>query len=95
MPGIKGLRKGDRPDHERRAEEFISGASPRQTRAAAPSFKRYTFSLTADVSAEIDQLSLIPRDFRTNRSDVVKAGIEALRQLPETELVELLRGVAS
>ena len=94
MPGIKGLMKGDRPDHERRAEKFISGASPRQTHNKAPSFKRYTFSLTADVSAEIDRLSLAPRDFRASRSDVVKAGVEALRQLPEVELVEILRSVA-
>jgi hypothetical protein len=93
MPGIKGLNKGDRPDTERRAEDFISGASVQNTRGTGQRFRRYTFSLTPQVSAEIDQLSLVPREFRTSRSDVVKAGVEALKRLPKADLVTLLREV--
>ncbi len=93
MPGIKGLKKGDRAGAERQAEEFISAAPVRQSRGVGPRFRRYTFSLTPDISAEIDRLSLVPREFRTSRSDVVKAGVEALRLLPKADLVALLRQV--
>lgn len=98
MVGIKGLKKGDRPKVERQAEKFIAGAASKKTtprRGQGPRFQRYTFSLTADVSAEIDKLSLVPREFRTSRSDVVKAGVEALKRLPKSDLVALLRQISS
>ncbi|MDH5217109.1 MAG: hypothetical protein OEX19_05415 [Gammaproteobacteria bacterium] len=56
-------------------------------------YERYTFSLTPDVNADIDSLSLFPRDFRTNRSDVIKAGIEALKLMSKQEVISLLKQV--
>jgi Arc/MetJ-type ribon-helix-helix transcriptional regulator len=53
-------------------------------------FKRVTFSLTDQISEEIDRLSLIPRGFRASRSDVVRAGVAALAAMPEEQLVALL-----
>ncbi|VEI37138.1 Uncharacterised protein [Stutzerimonas stutzeri] len=61
--------------------------APNQSAAV---FKRVTFSLTDEISEEIDRLSLIPRSFRTSRSDVVRAGVAALAAMPEEQLVALL-----
>ena len=99
MSGIKGLKKGDRPDVEKHAEDFIKGASRRsantehQKQIKQQTYQRYTFSLTKEVSDDIDQLTLIPRAFRVNRSQVVKAGIEILKSLPEARLVKVLKKV--
>ncbi|ELK4793139.1 TPA: hypothetical protein ACLESW_004004 [Pseudomonas aeruginosa] len=57
---------------------------------SAAVFKRVTFSLTDQISEEIDRLSLIPRGFRASRSDVVRAGVAALAAMPEEQLVALL-----
>jgi Arc/MetJ-type ribon-helix-helix transcriptional regulator len=53
-------------------------------------FKRVTFSLTDQISEEIDRLSLIPRGFRASRSDVVRAGVAALAAMSEEQLVAFL-----
>ena len=53
-------------------------------------YERCMFSLTSEVSKEIDRLSLVPRDFRASRSDVVKAAIAAFAALPEAEQVKQL-----
>ena len=57
-------------------------------------FKRYNFSLTESVSNSIDQLSLVPRDFRATRSDVIKAAIAVFEELPQMEQVAELRKVS-
>lgn len=51
-------------------------------------YRRFTFSLTQEISQHIDELSLTAA--RVNRSDIVKAGILALKTLPEDELKSLL-----
>lgn len=56
-------------------------------------FKRYNFSLTEEVSKKIDELSLKPRSFRCSRSEVVKAGIQALANMNEKELLSILQHV--
>lgn len=53
-------------------------------------FKRLTFSLTDQISEDIDRLSLVPRAFRASRSDVVRAGVAALSAMTEEQIVELL-----
>ena len=73
MAGLKGLKKGDRPDLEAKAEGFISGAKERvdalsvisadiqaETKERSRVFERYTFSLNPTVSAAIDTISLVP-----------------------------------
>lgn len=57
-------------------------------------FKRYNFSLTEQVSTSIDQLSLAPREFRSTRSDVIKAAISVFSRLPEKEQIEELRKIS-
>jgi hypothetical protein len=51
-------------------------------------YRRFTFSLTQEISQHIDELSLTAA--RVSRSDIVKAGILALTTLPEEDLKRLL-----
>ena len=42
------------------------------------------------VDAELDRLSLLPRDFKASRSDVVKAAVSLLATHSEAEIIEML-----
>lgn len=53
-------------------------------------FKRVTFSLTEHDDRLIDTLSLKPRTFRCNRSQVVKAAVAHLATLSDKEIIALL-----
>lgn len=95
---LKGLSKNDRPAVEEIAKDFINGAQQRvmaHTTGGKTNrvFERYTFSLTKSTSDEIDRLSMIPRTVRVSRSDIVKAGIEALSMLSESELLAIVTQV--
>ncbi|WP_124314736.1 hypothetical protein [Pseudomonas chlororaphis] len=92
MAGLKGLTEEQRPSKEEVLDSFISGA-PLKSNAPGQStavFKRVTFSLTEQISEEIDRLSLVPRSFRATRSDVVRAGVAALSAMTEEQIVALL-----
>ncbi len=101
MAGLGGLKKGDRPEIEAKAEGFIGGAKERidalssntppvkETRKKV--FERYTFSLNPSVSDAIDNLSLQPREFKVNRSEVVRVAIEHLSSLPESQIIDILQ----
>lgn len=98
MSGIKGLKKGARPDIEKEAESFIKGATERVAQNSLKNirrkkFERYTFSLTPEISKDIDAFTLVPREFKINRSEVIRASIGLLKSLPEDELLEVLRKV--
>lgn len=99
MAGLKGLNKSERVALDVDVEQFIRGAQERVVDLTPKpmnpnrTFQRYTFSLTADVSEKIDQISLIPRQFRASRSDVIKAAIELLIHLPESEVIAALAKV--
>lgn len=94
-------------DRERQRQEFIAGAALQATpgtetvpapKAAAKAPKkakaeRTIFSLTAKVNGQIDSLSLYPRTFKASRSDVVKAGVLALRAMSKADVVALLAQV--
>ena len=106
MAGLKGLKKGDRVDLEIQAENFISGAKERvdalsvtpptidkvaESKERNRVFERSTFSLNPNVSATIDAISMLPRHFKVNRSEVVRIAIEYLNTLPEAQLIEILQ----
>lgn len=57
-------------------------------------FKRYNFSLTKPISKDIDCISLLPRDFKCSRSDVVKASILVFKSLSEADQIEALRKIS-
>ncbi|MNR60977.1 hypothetical protein D3C85_1825890 [compost metagenome] len=56
-------------------------------------YKRVNLSLDEQVDAELDRLSLLPRDFKSSRSDVVKAAVALLSTHSDTEIIEMLRGL--
>ncbi|MBH0007706.1 hypothetical protein [Psychrobacter sp. SWN149] len=56
-------------------------------------FKRVNFSLTEQVSKDIDSISFLPKDFKCSRSDVVKAAILSFKNLSEEEKITVLREV--
>lgn len=97
MAGIKGLKKGDRPNIEAEAEEFITGAGKRVKETGTTKrervYERYTFSLTPDVSKDIDDMSYLPTNFRSSRSEVLKAAVLLLKSMDAKEIVEQLRKV--
>ncbi len=89
---LKGLRKDEQiPQNERAVNDFISGATravqeltPQQSSSAK--FQRYTFSLTDDVSEQINDLKVRCRVAKANRSIVLKAAINQLNKLSDEEL---------
>lgn len=90
---LKGLGKKTQADGEG-ADDFIKSAKvadKASTQTKAVKFERKTFSLNAEVDAQIDQLSYLPRDFKVSRSDVVKAAVGLLASLSEAEIIEVLR----
>ncbi|OKS22353.1 hypothetical protein [Pseudomonas aeruginosa] len=95
MAGLKGLMKGQQLSTEEAVSAFINGASLKANAPvqSAAVFKRVTFSLTEQISEEIDRLSLVPRGFRATRSDVVRAGVAALSAMTEEQVVALLEKV--
>lgn len=56
-------------------------------------YKRYNFSLTPSISKKINNISLLPRDFRCSRSGVIKATIIAFQDLPEKKQIEYLKKI--
>jgi len=56
-------------------------------------FKRVNFSLTEQVSKDIDNISFLPKDFKCSRSDVVKAAILSFKNRSEEEKIAVLREV--
>jgi len=81
--------KSRRSRIEKAIEDF--GNSAEKSSASSAIFKRYNFSLTEQISEDIDNLTMIAK--RVSRSDIVKAGIEALKQLPQHKQVALVTQV--
>jgi len=82
------------------ANKFISAAGDRQRYSSISKsekkelrFIRCIFSLNEDISKEIDCLSFLPTNFRAGRSDVVKAALRALQELPKEKIIQYLQTV--
>jgi hypothetical protein len=102
MAGVSGLGKKTTPVNDaalnsQAADAFIAGAradgaqKKLEKTSSAKVFKRVMFSLDADIDRQIDQLSLIPRDFRATRSDVIRAAIALLAGMPEQRIAQLIK----
>lgn len=96
----KGLSKNESSitDNDAATEDFISGAEKRANRYSRRRVKKKAhkpciFSLTQEINDDIDKLLLAPKDFKASRSDVIKAGIEVLKGMKKTELVEAIRRI--
>lgn len=73
-----------------RVEAFAKGADASNSESRAV-FRRYTFSLTEDVSDKIDEFTILAK--RVTRSDVIKAGLKAFENLNRAEQVEIITQV--
>lgn len=98
MTALKGLRKTPSPAPAGQdADAFIGAAkvmhNGEKAKPTARKYKRVTLSLDEQVNAELDRLSLLPRDFKASRSDVVKAAVALLASHSDTDVIEMLRGL--
>lgn len=104
--GLKDLIRKQEPvippqeSNDEAALAFIAAApvsaSPesKRKRKKAPTFVRTTFSLSKDLNRQIDKISLLPRNFRISRSDVIRAGVMALQNLDKADLIALLESAS-
>ncbi|MBA6129974.1 hypothetical protein [Pseudomonas juntendi] len=95
---LKGLNKQPpSPAAGQDADAFIGAAKVLHNGAhSKPSgvrYKRVNLSLDEHVDTELDRLSLLPRDFKASRSDVVKAAVALLATHTDTEIIEMLRNL--
>lgn len=90
---LKGLKREDQtPKNEKAVNDFISGAT-KKVQELTPSnakFQRYTFSLTEDVSEQINDLKVRCRVAKANRSIILKAAVSQLNNLSDEELQNLI-----
>lgn len=88
--GLKGLTKSTEEvvSKEKQIETFISGSTKRikNLEVAKQTYRRFTFSLTDEVSKEIDDLLVESRVAKANRSLILKAAIHQLQRLSPEEL---------
>lgn len=87
---LKGLTKSAQETKitEQKIDEFISGSSKRikNLEASQQVYRRFTFSLTEEVSKEIDNLLVECRVAKANRSIIIKAALHQLQKLSAEEL---------
>lgn len=91
---LKGLKREDQSSkNEKLVNDFISGAS-KNVQELTPSnakFQRYTFSLTEDVSEQINDLKVKCRVAKANRSIILKAAVSQLNSLSDEDLHNLIK----
>lgn len=89
------VKKRERVTEQQKIDAFARGAEinviTKETAVKREKkFKRVTFSLTEHEDQLIDDLSLIVRSFRCNRSQVVKAALALLSEQDEKTLCSYL-----
>lgn len=84
---LHGLKKSEQSDSEA-IDEFIHGATKRVQQIEPPrhTYRRFTFSLNEEVSADIDALLVSCRIAKANRSIVLKAAVQQLKKMNYREL---------
>ena len=87
---LKGLTKSaqESKSPDEKIEDFIKGSSKRvkNLEASQQVYRRFTFSLTEEVSKEIDDLLVESRVAKANRSIILKAALHQLQKLSPEEL---------
>lgn len=101
--GVASLKKGAGSGAEAAAaspaaDSFINGAKidgKNGAVAAKPAqakvYKRIMFSLTSEIDAEVERLSLLPHGFRVSRSDVIRAAVALLASQGDENVSKLLK----
>lgn len=103
--GVASLKKGAGEGAEiaassPAADSFINGAKidgKNGTVAAKSSkpriYKRVMFSLTSEVDAEVERLSLLPHGVRVSRSDVIRAAVALLADQGDERVMLILKEI--
>ncbi|WP_172684899.1 hypothetical protein [Pseudomonas fluorescens] len=103
MMGVASLKKGAGSGAEAAAaspaaDSFINGAKidgKNGAVAAKPAqakvYKRIMFSLSSEIDAEVERLSLLPHGIRVSRSDVIRAAVALLAGQGDEKVSQLLR----
>ncbi|EJZ60929.1 hypothetical protein V4842_26440 [Pseudomonas moraviensis] len=101
--GVASLKKGAGSGAEAAAaspaaDSFINGAKidgKNGAVAAKPAqakvYKRIMFSLSSEIDAEVERLSLLPHGIRVSRSDVIRAAVALLAGQGDEKVSQLLR----
>lgn len=99
---LKGLSKpvpspSGQVQTDKAADAFIGAAKVLHNgdnpKPSTRTYKRVNLSLDDQVDAELDRLSLLPRDFKSSRSDVVKAAVALLATHSDAEVIDMLRNL--
>ncbi len=87
MGGLENLKRDDkrRNQQEKELSKIQIGASFKSKDTSNANFKRYTFSLTTEISENIDSLTLRSKTRRVSRSDIIKTGLILLNELNDKE----------
>jgi hypothetical protein len=90
MGGLGNLKRDDkrRKQQENDLSKIQIGASFKSKNISNAKFKRYTFSLTEEISEDIDSLTLRSKTRRISRSDIIKLGLNSLNKLSDKEFNE-------
>jgi hypothetical protein len=87
---LKGLTKSaqESKSTDKKIEDFISGSTKRvkNLECSQQVYRRFTFSLTEEVSKEIDDLLIDSRVAKANRSVILKAALHQLQKLSKEDL---------
>ncbi|MEN8425005.1 hypothetical protein ABFO63_15300 [Acinetobacter junii] len=87
---LKGLTKAaqESKSTDKKIEDFISGSTKRvkNLECSQQVYRRFTFSLTEEVSREIDDLLIDSRVAKANRSIILKAALHQLQKLSKEDL---------
>lgn len=101
--GVASLKKGAGSGAEAAAaspaaDSFINGAKIDGKNGAvaakpplAKVYKRIMFSLTSEIDAEVERLSLLPHGIRVSRSDVIRAAVALLASQGDETVSKLLK----
>ena len=87
---LKGLTKSaqESKSTDQKIEDFSSGSTKRikNLECSQQVYRRFTFSLTEEVSKEIDDLLIDARVAKANRSVILKAALHQLQKLSKEDL---------
>ena len=87
---LKGLTKSaqESKSTDQKIEDFINGSAKRikNLECSQQVYRRFTFSLTEEVSKEIDDLLISSRVAKANRSVILKAALHQLQKLSKEDL---------
>ncbi|TXL05171.1 hypothetical protein BMR07_10595 [Methylococcaceae bacterium CS1] len=92
MGGLGNLKRNDKRKNQQEKElsKIQIGTSFKSKDTSNAIFKRYTFSLTTEISENIDRLTLRSKTRRISRSDIIKLGLYSLNSLNDKERYRII-----